>query len=68
MTFENMNDFLAFFQDRLTFEDGELPVSGEWANMGNTIGAIALRSSWVISLLRKSMVCSRSRNSTCNYY
>jgi len=42
MTFKNTNDFLLFLQDRLALEDGELPVSGEWANMGNTIGAIAL--------------------------
>ena len=44
MTFKNTNDFLTFLKDRLTLEDGELPVPGEWANMGNTIVAIALRS------------------------
>ncbi len=41
--------FLAFLTNRLNLEEWEVPALGEWSNMGNTIGAIALRSG-VLSL------------------
>ena len=44
MEFDKTNEFLAFLKNRLKLEDGKLPAPGEWSNMANTIGAIALRS------------------------
>jgi hypothetical protein len=44
MKLERTHGFLAFLKNRLKLEDSELPVPGEWTDMGNTIGAIALRS------------------------
>ena len=44
MEFDKTNEFLAFLKNRLKLEDGKLPALGEWLNMANTIGAIALRS------------------------
>ncbi len=44
MTKEKLDKFVAFLKSRMSLEDSELPVVGEWSNMGNTIGANALRT------------------------
>lgn len=44
MEFDKTNEFLKFLKNRLKLEDEKLPVPGEWSNMANTIGAIAVRS------------------------
>lgn len=35
--------FTEFLQTQLGLEESEIPVPGEWANVGNTTGALALR-------------------------
>jgi hypothetical protein len=35
--------FTEFLQTQLGLEEGEVPIPGEWANVGNTTGALALR-------------------------
>lgn len=49
------DDFRSFLKNRLQLTDVEIPVSGEWSNMANTIGAVALRSN-ILSLEKIELV------------
>jgi hypothetical protein len=40
---QNQATFVDFLTDRLELSERELPVPGEWADAGNTMGMLALR-------------------------
>lgn len=50
-----LDDLTAFLRNSLQLADEELPVLGEWTNMANTIGAVALRSN-ILSLEQIEMI------------
>lgn len=50
-----LDDFLSFLKNRRQLTDEEIPVLGEWSNMANTIGSIALRSN-ILSLEKIELV------------